>query len=120
MKRKGRIPTKDINNKKGTSSKNSKNNNLKNNSSNIKFSSTVMVNERKKKRRKFKILVVFLFIGIVIAGVYLLLTLPEFNLKNINLNDTAKYSKDEIVAKTGLDIGKNVFIEFSKDSTFLY
>lgn len=112
MKRKGRIPTKNINNKKGTSSKNSKNNNLKNNSSNIKFSSTVMVNERKKKRRKFKILVVFLFIGIVIAGIYLLLTLPEFNLKNINLNDTAKYSKDEIVAKTGLDIGKNVFIEF--------
>lgn len=112
MKRKGRIPTKNINNKKGTSSKNCKNNNLKNNSSNIKFSSTVMVNERKKKRRKFKILVVFLFIGIVIAGVYLLLTLPEFNLKNINLNDTAKYSKDEIVAKTGLDIGKNIFIEF--------
>ena len=44
MKRKGRIPTKNINNKNGTSSKNSKNNNLKNNSSNIKFSSTVMVN----------------------------------------------------------------------------
>lgn len=79
---------------------------------NIKFSSTVMINERKKKKRVFKIITIFVVIGLIITSIYLLLTLEEFKLKSINLNETEKYSKDEIIQKADLEIGKNTFISF--------
>lgn len=111
MEKKRTVSTKSVNNKKGTSSKskNKKSSRKKNN--NIKFSGTVMVNERKKKRRAFKVILIFLIIGIAIASIYLLLTLERFNLKSINLNETSKYTKEEIIEKTGLEVDKNVFME---------
>ena len=71
-----------------------------------------MINERKKKKRTSKIIFIFFFIGVLIAVGYLLCTLEAFNLKNINLNETEKYSKEEIVSKAGIEIGKNTFLEF--------
>ena len=79
---------------------------------NIKFDEKIMVNQRKKKKRASKIIFIFLLIGILIAGGYLLCTLDTFNLKNVNLNETEKYSKEEIVSKAGIEVGKNTFIEF--------
>lgn len=79
---------------------------------NIKFDEKIMVNQRKKKKRASKIIFIFLLIGILIAGGYLLCTLDTFNLKNVNLNETEKYSKEEIVSKAGIEIGKNTFLEF--------
>ena len=48
----------------------------------------------------------------MIAGVYLLLTLKAFNLENVELNETMKYSKEDIVNKAGIEVGKNIFIEY--------
>lgn len=79
---------------------------------NIKFDEKIMVNQRKKKKRASKIIFIFLLIGILIAGGYLLCTLDTFNLKNVNLNETEKYSKEEIVSKAGIEVGKNTFLEF--------
>lgn len=79
---------------------------------NIRFDEKIMVNQRKKKKRASKIIFIFLLIGILIAGGYLLCTLDTFNLKNVNLNETEKYSKEEIVSKAGIEVGKNTFLEF--------
>lgn len=79
---------------------------------NIKFDEKIMVNQRKKKKRASKIIFIFLLIGLLISGGYLLCTLDTFNLKNVNLNETEKYSKEEIVSKAGIEVGKNTFLEF--------
>lgn len=112
--------TKEKSSKNGTSSKKSSINKSRNVSKekkyndkdSIKFSKTVMVNERKKKKRLGKVITIIFIIVFLIVGICLLLTLEGFNLKSINLNETEKYTKSEIVEKTGLEIGKNTFLEF--------
>lgn len=111
MEKKRTVSTKSVNSRKRTSSKNKNIKNSKKKSNNINYSGTVMVNERKKKRKAFKVIMIFIIIGLVISGIYLLLTLENFNLVNINLNETSKYTKEEIIDKSGLEIGKNIFIE---------
>lgn len=83
-----------------------------NNGSNIQYSGKVTVKERKKKRKVARIIFFFVIFGAMIAGVYLLLTLKAFNLENVELNETMKYSKEDIVNKAGIEVGKNIFIEY--------
>lgn len=96
------------NKKSGTSNSKKKSNNV----SNIQYSGKVTVKERKKKRKVARIIFFFVIFGAMIAGVYLLLTLKAFNLENVELNETMKYSKEDIVNKAGIEIGKNIFIEY--------
>ena len=103
------------NSTKSSGTSNSKNVYKKKNSSkekNIKFDEKIMINQRKKKKRASKIIFIFFLIGILVSGGYLLCTLDTFNLKNVNLNETEKYSKEEIVSKAGIEVGKNTFVEF--------
>lgn len=96
---KRRKSTKELSSKSRTSNKRidvnkdkkiNKSKNSKNNKDNIKFSKNVMVNDRKKKKRISKVIISFVVTGLLISGGYLLFTLQEFNLKNINLNETEK------------------------------
>ena len=96
------------NKKSGTSNSKKKSNN----GSNIQYSGKVTVKERKKKRKVARIILFFVIFGAMIAGVYLLLTLKAFNLENVELNETTKYSKEDIVNKAGIEVGKNIFIEY--------
>ncbi len=96
------------NKKSGTSNSKKKSNN----GSNIQYSGKVTVKERKKKRKVARIIFFFVIFGAMIAGVYLLLTLKAFNLENVELNETMKYSKEDIVNKAGIEVGKNIFIEY--------
>lgn len=96
------------NKKSGTSNRKKKSNN----GSNIQYSGKVTVKERKKKRKVARIIFFFVIFGAMIAGVYLLLTLKAFNLENVELNETMKYSKEDIVNKAGIEVGKNIFIEY--------
>lgn len=98
------------NKKSGTSNSKKKSNN----GSNIQYSGKVTVKERKKKRKVARIIFSFVIFGAMIAGVYLLLTLKAFNLENVELNETMKYSKEDIVNKAGIEVGKNIFIEYFK------
>ena len=95
------------NKKSGTSNSKKKSNN----GSNIQYSGKVTVKERKKKRKVARIILFFVIFA-MIAGVYLLLTLKAFNLENVELNETMKYSKEDIVNKAGIEVGKNIFIEY--------
>ena len=95
-----------------TKSSSKKKSSTKSKGKSIKYDEKIMINERKKKKRTSKIIFIFFFIGVLIAVGYLLCTLEAFNLKNINLNETEKYSKEEIVSKAGIEIGKNTFLEF--------
>lgn len=106
MEKKVSKSTNETKKKSGTS------NGYKNNS--IQYSGKVTVNERKKKRKATKIIFIFFIIGILISGIYLLLTLENFNLVKVNLNETSKYSKQDIVNKAGIEVGKNIFIEYFK------
>lgn len=108
MENKKKNATKSSRNPQRTSLKNASNKHKKQ----LKEADTVMIKDRKKKVKASKIITLFFFIGIFIVGIYLLLTLPEFNLKDINLNETSNYSKEEIIQKTGLEIGKNIFIQY--------
>lgn len=96
------------NKKSGTSNCKKKSNN----GSNIQYSGKVTVKERKKKRKVARIILFFVIFGAIVAGVYLLLTLKTFNLENVELNETTKYSKEDIVNKAGIEVGKNIFIEY--------
>lgn len=96
------------NKKSGTSNSKKKSNN----GSNIQYSGKVTVKERKKKRKVARIIFFFVIFGAMIAGVYLLLTLKAFNLENVELNETMKYSKEDIVNKAGIEVGKNIFTEY--------
>lgn len=96
------------NKKSGTSNSKKKSNN----GSNIQYSGKVTVKERKKKRKVARIIFFFVIFGAMIAGGYLLLTLKAFNLENVELNETMKYSKEDIVNKAGIEVGKNIFIEY--------
>ena len=109
MEKKVSKSTNETKKKSGTSNgyKNKKNNS-------IQYSGKVTVNERKKKRKATKIIFIFFIIGILISGIYLLLTLENFNLVKVNLNETSKYSKQDIVNKAGIEVGKNIFIEYFK------
>lgn len=109
MEKKVSKSTNETKKKSGTSNgyKNKKNNS-------IQYSGKVTVNERKKKRKATKIIFIFFIIGILISGIYLLLTLENFNLVKVNLNETSKYSKQDIVNKAGIEVGKNIFIEYVK------
>lgn len=98
------------NKKSGTSNSKKKSNN----GSNIQYSGKVTVKERKKKRKVARIILFLVIFGAMIAGVYLLLTLKAFNLENVELNETMKYSKEDIVNKAGIEVGKNIFIEYFK------
>lgn len=96
------------NKKSGTSNSKKKSNN----GSNIQYSGKVTVKERKKKRKVARIIFFFVIFGAMIAGLYLLLTLKAFNLENVELNETMKYSKEDIVNKAGIEVGKNIFTEY--------
>ena len=96
------------NKKSGTSNSKKKSNK----GSNIQSSGKVTVKDRKKKRKVARIILFFVIFGAMIAGVYLLLTLKAFNLENVELNETMKYSKEDIVNKAGIEVGKNIFIEY--------
>src|SRR5574344_181132 len=84
----------------------------KNGTSSKKNSKVVMVNNQKKKKKAFKVFSAFALIIVLCVGIYLLFTLPYFSLSDVNLNETQKYSKQDILQKLNITIGKNVFIEF--------
>ena len=75
---------------------------------------------RKKKKRsrrkgltlKGKIILSFFLIFLVLLIVVILfLTLPQFNLKQININDLVKIEKDEILNLANLEMDKNIFLQ---------
>ena len=71
-----------------------------------------MVNERKRKLKISRIITIFIFLLIIVAGSYLLLNLSTFNLMEVNLSETEKCTKEEVLEKTGIKIGKNIFTQY--------
>lgn len=73
---------------------------------------------RKRSRRKLgltlkgKIFLIFsLIFVILLIAIILLLTLPQFNLKVININELAKIEDKEILDKASLQMDKNIFLQ---------
>lgn len=65
--------------------------------------------KRKRKRKKNHILYyLILFLFIVVAGIILSLTV-FFNIEQIDVEGTSRYSSEEIVEKSGLKAGDNLF-----------
>lgn len=101
-------------NKKSSSKMTIEKSKISTNVDDIKNASKFMVNERKKKIKNARIISLFLFLAIIISGIYLLLNLATFNLVDVNLSQTEKCTKEEILEKTGIEIGKNIFIQYFK------
>lgn len=90
--------------------KNSRTSNTKNKNTN-----NVKNNVKKTKSKKRTIVVILIVILIlIIAGISLLLTLPYFNATNFEIEGTERYSKEEIIEKSDLKQGENIFIQFFK------
>ncbi len=77
---------------------------------------------RKKRRRKLKTrvgltlrgkVVVFfvLFIIVLLTTIILLLTLPQFLLKEVNINNLVKVEEKEILDKANFELDKNIFLQ---------
>lgn len=68
----------------------------------------------KKAKSKLKIVIIVLCVLIVIAGIILIFTLPSFNAIDFEIEGTEKYTKEEIIQKSGLKINKNIFWQLIK------
>ena len=54
------------------------------------------------------------FVSVIIAIVYLMFTLENFNLKNINVTGNEKYNAEQVISASSLSLGENVFKQLIK------
>ncbi len=66
-------------------------------------------NVKKKRIKSSTILKTIFLLGIIIVFIYLLFNLDTFNLKDIKVEGNTKYTDEEIIEKSNLSIGENVF-----------
>ncbi len=77
----------------------------------------VQVEDNKKERRirPIVILKIFIFAAILIGIGYLMFTLETFNLGNIKVRGNEKYTEDNIISKSNLKLGENIFRQLFLD-----
>ena len=92
-----------------TSSKNVEKNVKSKNYQNLKHKG-----KTRKKRKTITFILVFLLIGILISGGILLLKHPVFNIKEIMIEGTNKYTNEDIIKKFGMELNKNIFMQVYK------
>ena len=68
----------------------------------------VAAKRRKKRKKNYALYYIILFLFIVVAGVILSLTV-FFNIEEISVEGTSRYSTEEIIEKSGLHTGDNLF-----------
>ena len=68
----------------------------------------VTARRRKKRKKNYILYYIILFLFIIVAGIILSLTV-FFNIETIDVEGTSKYTAEEIVAKSGLQTGDNLF-----------
>ena len=89
---------------RGTSSKS------KRNASNRKSNAKINVNKKRNNKSKKKIVIGIVIFVIVVVSITLLCTLPYFNISSIDIKGTNKYTKEEIIEKSGIKLNENIFI----------
>ena len=70
------------------------------------------IKNKKKGKKAFIIILIFLIIGVLASGCYLLFTSSTFDVSEVELNGTERYTKEEIMSSLDISLGKNIFIEF--------
>lgn len=70
------------------------------------------IKKKKKGKKAFIIILIFLIIGVLASGCYLLFTSSTFDVTEVELNGTERYTKEEIMSSLDISLGKNIFIEF--------
>lgn len=70
------------------------------------------IKKKKKGKKAFIIILIFLIIGVLASGCYLLFTSSTFDVSEVELNGTERYTKEEIMSSLNISFGKNIFIEF--------
>lgn len=70
------------------------------------------IKKKKKGKKAFIIILIFLIIGVLSSGCYLLFTSSTFDVSEVELNGTERYTKEEIMSSLDISLGKNIFIEF--------
>ena len=70
------------------------------------------IKKKKKGKKVFLIILIFLIIGVLASGCYLLFTSSTFDVSEVELNGTERYTKEEIMSSLDISLGKNIFIEF--------
>ena len=66
-------------------------------------------NELQDKKNKLSPVKKILFLTVMVLAVFAVLLSPVFHIKQINITDMKKYSKEEICSMIGLGIGENLF-----------
>lgn len=72
-------------------------------------------NKKKKRIRPIVILRIFIFTAILIGIGYLMFTLETFNLENIKVKGNEKYTENDIISKSNLKMGENIFKQLFLD-----
>lgn len=70
------------------------------------------IRKKKKNKRVLVIILIFFIIGILASACYLLLTNSTFNVKEIEVIGTQRYTKEELMNKLNISFDKNIFIQF--------
>ncbi len=95
---------------------------------NIKYNNKSNLNEKKsmkkdnyknskkikKNKKKNIILATFIIIAILILSCYLIFSLSAFDIKNIEVLGTSIYTNEEVIQKSNVKIGGNIFWQFLK------
>ncbi len=69
---------------------------------------TVSARRRKKRKKNYILYYIILFLFIIVAGIILSLTV-FFNIETINVEGSSRYTAEEIIEKSGLQTGDNLF-----------
>lgn len=70
------------------------------------------IRKKRKSKRVLVIILIFFIIGILASACYLLLTNSTFNVKEIEVIGTQRYTKEELMNKLNISFDKNIFIQF--------
>lgn len=70
------------------------------------------IRKKKKNKKVLVIILIFFIIGILASACYLLLTNSTFNVKEIEVIGTQRYTKEELMNKLNISFDKNIFIQF--------
>lgn len=81
------------------------------NASRVKINKIIEEKNAERMRRKIKLVFTFIFLGILICTLYVVLRLPYFNVSKIEVLGNSFYSESDVKEASSVSLGKNIFLE---------
>ena len=108
-----------IQNSRTSTNKNSTKGNSKNKQNSFSYDKKRRENKlsspKRKNKNSFSIVLTFFLIAILIAIVITVFFHPVFNLKDVEIVGTNRYTSDQVVSSSNLSLNENIFVQVLKN-----